>query len=218
MNAARLPPEGGVCTGALPESLLRIRQPHMRLAIWERRVPRRMTDWLKTGFFPAGGDLRCEIKPGQHPAVVLDASLMQTGAIAAPIEHRALLWRRDVLDLISLAQRIAPQAVLMRLRLQRLEGCGCTLFHVDGVPLRLICTYFGAGTEWLPESAVDRACLGTGGNRSVRDWNAVRSLAPGEVAVMKGEAYPGNTGRGLVHRSPHASPAAPRILMALDFG
>lgn len=30
---------------------------------------------------------------------------------------------------------------------------GCTRYHIDNVPIRLLVTYFGQGTEWLPFNA-----------------------------------------------------------------
>lgn len=126
-------------------------------------------------------------------------------------------WVSDIASLLRIAQRIAPQARELRLRLDWLVGDGCSLFHVDRTPLRLVCTYLGPGTQWLPDGAFARAGLGCGCNDHVRDWGAVEHIATGHVALMKGEAYPGNAGCGLVHRSPPASPDAPRLLLAIDF-
>ena len=33
---------------------------------------------------------------------------------------------------------------------------GCRRYHIDNVPQRLLVTYAGKGTEWLPEEAADR--------------------------------------------------------------
>ena len=33
---------------------------------------------------------------------------------------------------------------------------GCRRYHIDNVPRRLLVTYAGKGTEWLPDEAVDR--------------------------------------------------------------
>ncbi|WP_280109885.1 DUF1826 domain-containing protein [Azospirillum sp. B506] len=42
-------------------------------------------------------------------------------------------------------------------------------------------------------------------------------MSAGDVALLKGEGWPGNRGRGLVHRSPPAAPSgAPRLLLCLD--
>jgi hypothetical protein len=42
------------------------------------------------------------------------------------------------------------------LRLRVLDGAMCPRFHVDNVPLRLLTTYAGSGSQWLEESAIDR--------------------------------------------------------------
>jgi hypothetical protein len=85
----------------------------------------------------------------------------------------------------------------------------CRRFHADFIALRLLCTYTGPGTEWLPQEAVDQEALGRPfacpyeANESiVRDARAIRRARPFDVLVLKGEAYPGAHGRGLVHRSP----------------
>lgn len=87
------------------------------------------------------------------------------------------------------------------------RGNECSKLHVDHVKLRLICTYTGPGTEWLPNESVDRAAMGHP-HEDVARANAciqrgeLQRARPGEVLLLKGEAWPGNTGRGAVHRSP----------------
>jgi len=83
----------------------------------------------------------------------------------------------------------------------------CRKLHVDYVRYRLVTTYAGPGTEWVPEEAVRRDCLGirlatvADSNQAiVPDFNAVRRALPGDVIVMKGACHP--SGRGAVHRSP----------------
>ena len=34
---------------------------------------------------------------------------------------------------------------------------GCKRFHIDNVPQRLLVTYSGEGTEWLPDAAADKS-------------------------------------------------------------
>jgi hypothetical protein len=86
----------------------------------------------------------------------------------------------------------------------------CRKFHADYVKLRLLVTYEGPGTLWVPEEGVSRAamadrvpCPETDNARIVADptrW--VRQARVGDVVLLKGEAWPGNAGRGAVHRSP----------------
>jgi Protein of unknown function (DUF1826) len=85
----------------------------------------------------------------------------------------------------------------------------CRKYHVDWVGLRLIITYAGPGTEWVPNEGVHRKSLRTPwrnlasiNRRIVPDTGAVMTANTGDVLILKGESYPGNSGRGAVHRSP----------------
>ena len=100
----------------------------------------------------------------------------------------------------------------------------CPRFHVDKVPCRLVTTYSGVATEWLPHHAVNRQQLGkvnhqAGDNGSglYLDQQDIRSLCCGDVALLKGERWQGNENAGLVHRSPMLSSGNRRLLLTLDF-
>ncbi len=110
------------------------------------------------------------------------------------------------------------------LRLAVLDLAMCPKFHVDRVPCRLVTTYRGAATEWLPHDVVDRSKLGPGnsgqrGTQSgvLRSRDDIRQLGCGDVALLKGELWEGNENAGLVHRSPEVSAGASRLLLTLDF-
>lgn len=107
-------------------------------------------------------------------------------------------------------------------RLLRLEQAMCPRFHTDFVGVRLLTTYCGTGTEWLEHHDVDRRFLGhrsmdVPDDRSglLRQGAAVQVVPEFAVALLKGEAWPGNHERGLVHRSP-ALRYTPRVLLSLD--
>ena len=110
------------------------------------------------------------------------------------------------------------------LRLTTLNHAMCPRFHVDRILCRLITTYQGVATEWLPNLAVNRGKLGTG-NRGEPDERSglldkvadIRQLSRGDVALLKGEAWAGNGGAGLVHRSPKLPRESRRLLLTLDF-
>lgn len=109
------------------------------------------------------------------------------------------------------------------LRLTPLKSGMCPKFHVDRVPCRLITTYVGGGTEWLPHHEVNRCKLGAG-SKGLNDAESgvvsseasIQALASGDVALFKGEMWVGNEGAGLVHRSPVIVPNN-RLLLTLDF-
>jgi len=110
------------------------------------------------------------------------------------------------------------------LRLRTLGQAMCPRFHVDRVPARMICSYGGIGTEWLPEYALDRRKLGMGGcglpdaeSGLIADPTAIRQMPAYAVGLMKGENWAGNEGHGLVHRSPQPTAVQPRrLLLTLD--
>ncbi len=110
------------------------------------------------------------------------------------------------------------------LRLRTLDKAMCPRFHVDRVPVRMICSYGGIGTEWLPEHALNRSRLGMGGcglpdaeSGLITDPTAIRKMPAYAVGLMKGEHWEGNEGLGLVHRSPTPTAVQPRrLLLTLD--
>lgn len=109
-------------------------------------------------------------------------------------------------------------------RLAALDKAMCPKFHVDRVPCRLITTYQGIATEWLPHDVVDRSKLGAG-SRGLPDHesglypdaNAIQHLQCGDVALLKGENWYDNENAGLVHRSPAVAEGERRLVLTLDF-
>lgn len=50
----------------------------------------------------------------------------------------------------------------------------------DWVGIRMLCTYYGPGTEWIPEAFANRAGLGQGDNEKVvLDFSQVRRNSRG---------------------------------------
>lgn len=94
----------------------------------------------------------------------------------------------------------------------------CTKFHTDGFQLRLFTTYHGPGTEWLPESAVNRAALGKDNQKIVRDPKQIRRMRTGHVGILKGELpYQKGVVKGIVHRSPDLNGAGEkRLIVRVD--
>ncbi|KJY92459.1 DUF1826 domain-containing protein [Pseudoalteromonas piscicida] len=98
-------------------------------------------------------------------------------------------------------------------RLKMLKTAMCPKFHVDKVPVRLVTTLVGAGSEWLRNQHVSR----DGNKLTVASEADAIQLACGDVALLKGERWEGNEGRGLVHRSPAVVIGEKRLLLTLDF-
>lgn len=109
------------------------------------------------------------------------------------------------------------------IRLRWLDKAMCPRFHVDNIPVRLVHTLTGPGTEWLTEDNLDRGRLGRG-NGGLPDEHsgvmfeprAIQRLDAGDVALLKGSGWVGNEHAGLVHRSPGVASSAGRWVLTLD--
>ena len=111
-----------------------------------------------------------------------------------------------------------------RFHLSALNHVMCPRFHVDRVVCRLVTTYRGVATEWLPDYAVDRTKLGpvsagktdaqSGVYSSAMD---IRRLDQGDVALIKGSLWSGSEVAGQVHRSPQVAYGEQRLLLTVDF-
>lgn len=136
------------------------------------------------------------------------------GALAGASEKQAFV---DDLELVLAAAVRTHGDVPLRVQLSTIDSRKCPRFHIDNVGVRLLCTYAGAGTEWIPETAVDREHLRTcsADHAPLRSGGAVEQLARFDVALLKGTAFPGNARFGAVHRSPDVQ-GAPRIVFTID--
>jgi hypothetical protein len=112
----------------------------------------------------------------------------------------ARLLGEDI-NLLGRLFAIVTNATTVRLRLEHVTDNACHRHHVDAVRLRLLCTYAGAGTEWIDEVG-----------RSHR-------MTAFQVGIFKGYAYPDNAVR-TPHRSPPVEHLLPsrrsRLLLCID--
>jgi hypothetical protein len=102
------------------------------------------------------------------------------------------------------------------LRMTVLDRAMCPRFHVDRVPCRLVTTYQGIATEWLPHNVADRSKPDelSGLFDNISD---IQQLQSGDVGLMKGELWHNNEGAGLIHRSPQVPNNTRRLVLTLDF-
>ena len=89
---------------------------------------------------------------------------------------------------------------------------GCRRYHIDNVPLRMLITYTGKGTEWLPDKVADRRAFANGepNEMIVRDPKELQFMKPWDVAVFRGGE------KGLLHRTPDDALNGLSILLRLD--
>ena len=70
-------------------------------------------------------------------------------------------WIKDMSEICILYSDIIKEdTITFSLKTSR----GCKRYHIDNVPVRLLVTYYGKGTEWLPRNACDYAAYYNGEN------------------------------------------------------
>ncbi|MGW8134024.1 DUF1826 domain-containing protein [Sphingomonas zeae] len=168
--------------------LATIDQPQVTLAVWERPSPLLAPDLadFPTVRFAAATPL---VAAGVREAL---------GALPAQPWHETLAP-----DVARLAMLYATWTGddRVEVRMERVTGNGCWKFHADYVGLRLITTYCGHGTQWLPQGATDDA--------------EPRALSAGDVGLFKGRERAGE--RAIIHRSPPiAGTGEDRLLLVID--
>ena len=89
---------------------------------------------------------------------------------------------------------------------------GCRRYHIDNVPQRMLVTYAGKGTEWLPDNAANKKAFANGepNEKIVRDKSAIKFMKAWDVAVFCGGKD------GLLHRTPDDALNGSSILLRLD--
>ena len=217
MTASRLltiPESRRSVYGKTPEALTDIYQNDIGMAVWQRRLNRALIS-------------ECEklVTETRFSAsrVALPESRLNHLEDTFPKLREFPHLRADI-QLLAEMFCCLFELKVVGLRLAQLTSAMCPKFHVDRVPCRLITTYCGGGTQWLPHHHVNRDKLGAGnGGRSdadsglYRSTGAIQTLAIGDVALLKGEQWEDNEGAGLVHRSPTIEAGQQRVLLTLDF-
>ncbi|WP_261882898.1 DUF1826 domain-containing protein [Vibrio pelagius] len=200
--------------GKLPTVLTDIYQDHLNMVVWERAFSEELTQAIDE-FISNNPDFSKSVNVSSESAYQelqkslddLPPTLVQN--IAELVDMFCCLF-----DLKDAGVRLAT-----------LNSAMCPRFHVDRVPCRLVTTFHGTATQWLPNHVLDRSKLGHGSNGQpdhlsglYQDESDVQQLSCGDVALLKGGAWIGNEETALVHRSPMISAQENRLLLTIDFG
>ena len=196
--------------GDTPLALSDILEDGVNLAVWERQLPLHIAEF---------GALLVALDEPLADARVIELS----NEDAVPSLHGLASSCRDlegyegfIADVSWLVSAFACLLGAKRIgvRLRLLDKAMCPRFHVDHVPVRLITTYAGIGSQWLREGVMDRRQLG---QPDAEPTDRIEQLHCGEVALLKGTQWQGNEGHGLVHRSPALKADERRLILTLDW-
>lgn len=201
--------------GSQLDVLTDIYQEHTNIAIWQRSLAHALIE---------AANSILDTNPTLQASLVVTPQEANAAVVKAlgPTPRAATLSE----DIAQLVDMFCCLFDLKRagLRLTALDRAMCPRFHVDRVPCRLVTTYQGVATEWLPHQAADRSKLGIGNQGKPDEQSGlfnsatdIQQLCRGDVALLKGESWEGNQGAGLIHRSPQLPGETRRLLLTLDF-
>ena len=200
-----------LCAGLAPDVLAQIYQDQCQIALWQRPVPSESATYIRA--------------LTQHRQHINVRQLLPVTSVTEAL-NAVLPKLAGYEDFVADVQQLADmfgclfELNYMGLRLASLETAMCPSFHVDQVPCRLVTTYQGPGTHWLNSGqrqtlldalGIKGALQGKG--QELTQW---QQLAVGEVALLKGEGWQDNIGRGLWHRSPPVPTGTYRLFLSLD--
>ena len=195
--------------GPTPQALASILEDEINLAVWQRQLPLHVADFARLLLSldePYAEALSLELhdEDTEPDLTGLASGFRDLEGYEGFIAD--LKWLVGAFACLLGARRIG-------VRVRTLDKAMCPRFHVDHVPVRLITTYAGIGSQWLEEGMIERQLLG---NPQAEPGQCQQMLG-GEVALLKGEKWQGNEGAGLIHRSPALAAGERRLILTLDW-
>ena len=187
----------------------------INISIWERRLDDPLATSSK---FVVKENPKFEFSEVLQPNDVKQSLKSSIGS-----NHEMFSFFDDVSYLAFMFCKLFGQKKLW-LRLDGIDRPMCPRFHTDQLKCRLVTTYVGPATQWIPHHLVNRSKLGYGNDGKPDEKSGlfssnkdIEQLDTGHVALLKGESWKGNDGAGLVHRSPHQEGDYKRLYLTIDF-
>ena len=205
-------PAVGDVRGTSPDVMAKILQDDVNMTIWQRQLPVQITDFSA---------LLLSLDEPLADALVLEMADEKARPNLSGLASRFNDLEGYESFIADISWLVSAYACLLGakrigLRLRALDKAMCPIFHVDHVPVRLITTYAGTGSQWLKEGVMERCQLGQPQAEPLDCW-LIEQINTGEVALLKGEKWQGNEGAGLIHRSPALAPGERRLILTLDW-
>ena len=179
-----------------------------KLIIYERNAPKGSANFFKK-LTKIDFSVSAEISKFQARKNIMSLLLK-----IFPFEIKASIfyetWINDIAQLCKMFSEIQnTNSISMWLGSKR----GCKRYHVDNVPQRLLVTYFGEGTEWLPDDAGDKIAYlnGEPNEKILKNSKRKQFVNEWDIAIFKGGS------EGLLHRTPDSALNKRSILLRLDY-
>jgi hypothetical protein len=194
----------GALTSELPSVLRRWQEPDCRLALWCRSLAPKIVEALDRATFAEFSSIRFTAA-SDEVGRKLSSGLLQDSFGATAL---SAALAQDMAQLVSLFVNMTG-AQEVDVRLEAVRDDACRRFHEDSTLARLVTTYVGPGTVWVPAKQADEAL------RLQEDYSGPLHEMPRFAVGMFGGAQA--RGGGLVHRSPRiAATGSTRLFFCVN--
>ena len=182
------------------------------LCVWQRTPDIQLEDYVRQAApsLPPARLERVSLRWGMSETVLSDFP-------EGPQKAHLIDELRGLVDLFSTLADTRTVGV----RIVATDTAMCPQFHTDRVSLRLLCTWAGAGTEWVERRDVVSVPQAAGALRltemPMRVGAVLNQMQCFDIGVFKGELWPVPDGYGVLHRSPPPRASTERrVLVSLD--
>lgn len=220
-----------------PEDLTKIREDTVQLAVWRQKSAPKFINKL------SDSSIAPEDLPFFEGMVLTEKGFVaqeMKKRLWVPYQLRSHVKRKQSLDeegidelvnqideLVQVFAKIAKDSgnlvededglSCLFVKLKAVSDNGCAFWHQDCVPFRMVATYRGPCTEWVPP-AFSKTTL----ERHTRDSEHSQSLTHCDVALFKGRGETDEDDEflnqpGIVHRSPRTEGTGVyRLVLVID--
>lgn len=183
------------------------------VALWQREPMPEVSDYFTHVFDALGLGVR---------SVLSLETLKEQLADSLP-DHQGKQAAIDDIYLLSDMLCCLFDCDTVGLRLVPLNKAMCPSFHVDNIPVRLVSTYLGDGTQWLPQEALvlspndnDHSKLGKTKAGFYYQQDNIQQMKVNDVGLLKGQAWDETQESAALHRSCPVDDNGKRVLLTLD--
>lgn len=127
--------------------------------------------------------------------------------------------RDDIFNILASCYALDASYLPYEISLSTVTGVPCTKLHADFLPLRLVCTYQGPGTVFLPRESTRYPCLNEGreNRRVLIKGKPSFQAEPFELLLLKGRKFNKGELKPCAHRSPEVEKGQKRLVLKIDF-
>jgi len=166
------------------KAFMAIHNHHVEGVIWDRTLPHSVQSHIEK--IQNLWDMQSRFYgPVNAVAKTVETLFKEKGISDSPAQN----WLVNDIEMLAIQMGTILSASELQLRLEYINDDACRRFHRDNVKARLICTYFGPGTEY-------------GFARPGTQPNSMKSVSIGQPILLKGKLWSKAVDPVLLHRSP----------------